>query len=117
VVGHSGPESGAQGRQVGVDLGTGIASLVNALNPELVVLGGSLILAGDFLLPIAEEQVRRRALRWSADAMRIVLAQQGADACVMGGIAAGLQAVLAQPGDDGAEGYPALRSSQREFPM
>jgi len=103
--------------QVGFDLGTGIASLVNALNPELVVLGGSLILAGEFLLPIAEEQVRRRALRWSADATRIVLAQQGADACVMGGIAASLQAVLAQPGDDGAEGYHALRSSQREFPM
>lgn len=39
--------------RVGESLGRGIAALINVLNPELVVLGGSLISTGDYLyLPI-----------------------------------------------------------------
>ncbi|TKT87590.1 ROK family transcriptional regulator [Dyadobacter frigoris] len=39
--------------KVGENLGRGIAALINVLNPELVVLGGSLVLTGDYLyLPI-----------------------------------------------------------------
>jgi len=39
--------------RVGENLGRGIAALINVLNPELVVLGGSLISTGDYLyLPI-----------------------------------------------------------------
>lgn len=39
--------------KVGENLGRGIAALINVLNPELVVLGGSLISTGDYLyLPI-----------------------------------------------------------------
>lgn len=87
--------------QVGTHLGIGVASLINALNPELVVLGGSLSVAGAFVLPTVKEQVCRRALRWSADATKIVLAQQGSDACVMGGVATVYQDVLAQPGEGG----------------
>ncbi|WP_159470516.1 ROK family transcriptional regulator [Dyadobacter sp. 3J3] len=38
---------------VGENLGRGIAALINVLNPELIVLGGSLISTGDYLyLPI-----------------------------------------------------------------
>ena len=47
---------------VGQALGSGIASLVNALNPELVVLGGSLSLAGEFLLPVIESELDEHAL-------------------------------------------------------
>lgn len=39
--------------RVGENLGRGLASLINVFNPELVVLGGSLAAAGDYLqLPI-----------------------------------------------------------------
>jgi transcriptional regulator of PTS gene len=39
--------------RVGENLGRGIAALINVLNPELVVLGGSMIKTGDYLyLPI-----------------------------------------------------------------
>lgn len=84
--------------QVGHHLGIGIASLVNALNPELVVLGGPLSLAARFLQPIIESEVAKRALRWNASCVQIVPARHGSDACVMGGVAAVLQSVLAQPG-------------------
>lgn len=82
--------------QVGHYLGIGIASLVNALNPDLVVLGGMLSLASDFLLPVVEAELRWRALRWNADAARVVLARHGADACLMGGIAVVHQSILTQ---------------------
>ncbi|NWG17470.1 MAG: ROK family transcriptional regulator [Chloroflexi bacterium] len=82
--------------RVGFYLGIGIASLVNALNPDLVVLGGMLSLAGDFLLPVVEAELHRRALRWTAEAVRLVLARHGADACLMGGIAVVHQSILSQ---------------------
>lgn len=84
--------------QVGHALGIGIASLVNALNPDRVVFGGILSLAGEFLLPVMEQELRQRSLRWNADATQIVLARHGSDACVMGGVAMVYQAVLLQPG-------------------
>jgi glucokinase-like ROK family protein len=84
---------------IGRNLGIGIASLVNALNPELVVLGGPISLAWDFLRPIIEEQLNQRALRWHRESTRLVLARHGADACVMGGVAAVYHRILARPSD------------------
>lgn len=78
-------------------LGIGIASLVNILNPELVVLGGIHCALGDYLLPTINRELSHRALRWNASANKVVLAQQGSDACVMGGLARVYQAILAQP--------------------
>ena len=87
---------------IGRHLGIGIASLVNALNPELVVFGGILSLAGEFLMPVIEKEVEQRALKWNREAMQLVLAQHASDACVMGGVAAVYQAILAQPDIVGA---------------
>jgi glucokinase-like ROK family protein len=83
--------------RVGRHLGIGIASLVNALNPELVIFGGILSLAGQFLLPAVRREMNQRALRWNRSATQVVLARHGSDACVMGGIARVYQAILAEP--------------------
>ena len=87
---------------IGRHLGIGIASLVNALNPELVVFGGILSLAGEFLMPVINKEVEQRALKWNREAMQLVLARHASDACVMGGVAAVYQAILAQPDIVGA---------------
>lgn len=84
--------------QIGQDLGVGIASLVNALNPDLVVFGGILSLAGEFLLPQINHQLQQRTLLWDKRATKVVLAKHGLNACTMGGIAMVYQAILAQPG-------------------
>ena len=84
--------------QVGHCLGIGIASLVNALNPDLVVFGGILSMAGEFLLPVVDLELRQRALPRSREATQVVLARHGSDACVMGGVATVYQAILLQPG-------------------
>ena len=84
-------------KQIGYHLGVGLASLVNALNPDLVVLGGILSLAGDFLLAPIYDELQRRVLLWNESQTQIVLARHGIDACVMGGVALVYQAILAQP--------------------
>lgn len=82
---------------VGVNLGTGIASLVNAFNPDLVVLGGALSAAADVLVPVIEDVITRRALHWNRRAVQIVQAQHGANTCLMGGIAMVYQSILSKP--------------------
>ena len=82
---------------LGRNLGIGIASLVNAFNPELVVFGGTMSLASDFLIPVVENEIRQRALRWNREAIDVVGAKHGQEACVMGGVARVFQAVLAEP--------------------
>lgn len=82
---------------VGRSLGIGIASLINALNPDLVVLGGMFSLAGDLILPLIEAEIAQRALPWHAAATTVMLAKHGADACVIGGIATVFQHILMAP--------------------
>jgi predicted NBD/HSP70 family sugar kinase len=82
---------------LGRNLGIGIASLVNALNPELVVFGGSMSLASDYLFPAVENEIQQRALRWNREAIKVVVAKHGQEACVMGGVARIFQEVLAEP--------------------
>ena len=83
--------------QVGHRLGIGIAALVNAYNPDLVVLGGILSLGSQFMLPAIDTELHQRALRWTADATEIRIAKHGADACEMGGVAMVTQSVLIHP--------------------
>ena len=85
--------------RIGSHLGIGIASLVNALNPELVVLGGPISLGWEFLRPAIDQELHNRALRWHQESANIVLARHGADACVMGGVAAVYNHMLARPSD------------------
>jgi len=73
-------------RIVGRHLGVGIANYVNIFNPELVVIGGGISSAGELLLEPAREEYRRRVLRASASA-RVVAAQLGNDAGVLGAAA------------------------------
>jgi glucokinase-like ROK family protein len=83
--------------EVGRYLGIGIASLVNALNPDIVVFGGILSLASEFLLPKVKAELAQRALRWSSESARVVPAKHGFDAAVMGGVATVYHTILEQP--------------------
>ena len=83
--------------EVGRYLGIGIASLVNALNPGLVVLGGVLSLAGPYILPRAQQEVNARALAASRAGVEICLSAFKFDACVMGGVSLIVREILDNP--------------------
>jgi glucokinase len=70
--------------ELGHRLGAGIASLVNIFNPELVVVGGGFSAAGDFLLEPARELVAREALSPARELVRIVRAELGTAAGLVG---------------------------------
>jgi predicted NBD/HSP70 family sugar kinase len=83
--------------EVGVCLGIGISNLVNAFNPQMVILGGALSLACSFLLPAIEETVQMHALPQPREALTIATSAHGADACVMGAVALVLDEILREP--------------------
>jgi glucokinase len=76
-------------------LGLGIVSLVNALNPELVIVGGGAGAAGELLLRPAREVVAERALPPNGELARIVPAEFGSEAGMIG---AALSVLLARQG-------------------
>ena len=65
-------------------LGIGLVNLVNIFNPEMIIVGGGMANMGDLLLNPARQVVRERAFTLSAQAVRIVPAQLGDDAGVLG---------------------------------
>ncbi|MBI4577066.1 MAG: ROK family protein [Planctomycetes bacterium] len=71
-------------RVAGRALGIALASLVNLLNPERVVLGGRVAGALDFLLPALVAELRERALAVALDGVEVVGAALGDDAGVVG---------------------------------
>jgi glucokinase len=72
---------------IGSRLGVAIASLVNIFNPEVVVVGGGVIAAGELLLAPARAEMERRALPPSRDLVRIVPARFGVEAGMVGAAA------------------------------
>jgi glucokinase len=68
-------------------LGTGIANIVNILNPEMVVIAGGVTRAGDHLFVPLRAEVRRRAFKSAQEACTIVPAQLIGTAGVIGAIA------------------------------
>jgi glucokinase len=69
---------------VGRYLGAGIASLVNVFEPEVVVVGGGFGAAGELLLAPAREVVAVEGLEPARDNVRIVEAELGVEAGVIG---------------------------------
>jgi glucokinase len=72
---------------IGSRLGVAIASLVNVFNPEVVVIGGGVIAAGELLLAPARAEMLRRALPPSRDVVRVVAARFGVEAGMIGAAA------------------------------
>lgn len=75
-------------RLMGRRLGLGIVSLVNVFDPEVVVIGGGAVGAGDLLLDPARAVVAERALPPAATEVRVVAAAYGAEAGMVGAAAA-----------------------------
>lgn len=84
-------------QDVGRWLGLGVANLVNAFNPELVVLGGALARASKILTPVIEATVKENALRQPQESLKIATSAYGDEACVVGAVAIVLDEILRYP--------------------
>jgi glucokinase len=75
-------------------LGVGMASLANAFDPDVIVVGGGAIAADELLLEPAREEMRARVLPPLVDSVRVTRAYFGEEAGMRGA------ALLALNGDD-----------------
>jgi glucokinase len=82
-------------RRMGVYLGIGLASLVNLLNPQIIVIGGGLSNGWDLFESHMRQQVVERAFPIPARTVKIIRAECGDDAGFLG--AAKLAYVGQQP--------------------
>ncbi|HSH46927.1 MAG TPA: ROK family protein [Longimicrobiales bacterium] len=77
-------------------LGTGVANIINVLNPEMVVIAGGVTRAGDHLFVPLKAEVRRRAFKSSEEVCDIVPAHLVGTAGVIGAMAMFKKEVLGE---------------------
>jgi glucokinase len=94
---HDGDEAAiAVVELIGRRLGVALASFVNIFNPEVIVIGGGVIAAGELLLDPARQVMNERALPPSRDEVRIVGAHFGVEAGMIGAAALAFDGVMQQ---------------------
>ena len=82
---HAGDEAAVSVlRQIGRRLGYGLVGVVNVFNPELIVIGGGALAAGELLLGPAREVVAERALPPVREMVSIVPAEFGDESGMLG---------------------------------
>jgi predicted NBD/HSP70 family sugar kinase len=89
-------------RQAGRDLGEVVATLVNLINPSVIVIGGALAEAGESLLAGIREVVYSRSLPLATEHLRVVTSQAGERAGVIGAGALAIGHVLSPDAIDEA---------------
>ncbi len=70
--------------QAATYLSIGLLNLVNIFNPEMIIVGGGMSNMGDLLLNPARQVVKERAFQLLAKAVRIVVAELGNNAEILG---------------------------------
>jgi glucokinase len=70
--------------EVGYYLGLGVSSAVMAMNPDVIVIGGGMMKAGEVILTPLRREVKRRVFPEHFQNLKIVPAQLGNDAGVIG---------------------------------
>lgn len=70
--------------EAGTDLGLGLASVINLLNPARIIMGGGVIEAVDYLFEVASQRAIRESLPTPAKSTEIVRAKLGDNAGIVG---------------------------------
>lgn len=65
-------------------IGIGLANVVNLLNPELIIIGGGVSKAGEYILEPIRETIKKRTLKIPGDTVRVEPALLGESAGVVG---------------------------------
>ncbi|MGE5594088.1 MAG: ROK family protein [Betaproteobacteria bacterium] len=84
-------------RETGRYLGIGIAGLVNAFNPEVVIVGNTIGRCGHWVLDEATKEMEARGLSQLITGVRVMPAKLGPDACAIGGVSLVLSDFLSLP--------------------
>ncbi|MED4955482.1 ROK family protein, partial [Paenibacillus macerans] len=89
--------------ETGAQLGVGLANLVNILNPELIVIGNRLSLAGDLLQDAMLGTLENRSLSYHRKKSHVAFANLGIRSTALGAASMPITAFLADPHIEPAE--------------
>lgn len=67
-------------------IGMVISNLINILNPEYIIMVGEIFKDNSHAIEIIEEEVSKRALKLSAETVRITKSSLGEDAATIGAV-------------------------------
>ena len=84
--------------EIGRKLGSGLGSLINVFDPQLIVVGGGFAAAGELLFAPAREVMAREALKPMHDSVRVVRAELGTAAGMIGAAMVAFEALDAAAG-------------------
>lgn len=83
--------------EAGRAMGQGFAGLSNIFNPEKIILGGPLSIAGEYLLPAIKETMAQHSLTEIDQQAEVLLSPFGPDASLIGAIAIVADNILSLP--------------------
>jgi predicted NBD/HSP70 family sugar kinase len=83
--------------EVGQFLGLALSGLVNILNPEMVVLGGTLATVFEFLEAAMHRTMDSHVMAPLREALRVILSPLGSEVVPMGGIALAMDGFISAP--------------------
>lgn len=95
--------------EAGSALGTGFAVLVNMFNPQKIVLGGPVSLAGEYLMPSILASLEQHAMSEIRSQTEINLSAFGADASLVGAAAVIVDDILQFPSHVQKEVMPRIQ--------
>lgn len=90
-------EAAASFAEAGRAMGQGFAGLINIFNPDKIILGGPLSLAGEYLLPAIREVIPRHTLPEIDQQAEVILSSFGPNASLIGAIGIVVDDVLSHP--------------------
>ncbi|MBB6325201.1 putative NBD/HSP70 family sugar kinase [Algoriphagus iocasae] len=73
--------------EAGLDLGRGISILIQLLNPELIIIGGSVAEANQYLITPIQQALNIYSMAKSRERSQLALYQLGEDVGLLGGVA------------------------------
>lgn len=73
--------------EAGLDLGRGISILIQLLNPELIIIGGSVAEANQYLITPIQQALNIYSMAKSREKSQLALYQLGEDVGLLGGVA------------------------------
>ncbi len=78
-------------------MGQGFAGLINIFNPDKIILGGPLSIAGEYLLPAIREVIPHHTLPEIDQQAEVIMSSFGPNASLIGAIAIVVDDVLSHP--------------------
>ena len=102
------PDAIAFWNHIGTMLGKGLALLVDSFNPECIVIGSIFVRCEDLLRPAMEEELKKEAIEFSLNGLRVVPAGTGESLGDLASIMVALYEMGIDPMTVGAETNPAV---------